>query len=113
MKYPKTTLFYAALMLVSLAGAVVFAGPPSSSATFVGSSTCKMCHSGTYTEMYETAHAHMFRPASEVEFTNDADGNGKSDFEDGLVLDGTHEYDEELAKYAEAGFTIKLGTAAT
>ncbi|MBU1626322.1 hypothetical protein KKB18_03050 [bacterium] len=113
MKHQNITLFFAAVMLVSLAGAVVFAGPPSSSATFVGSTTCKMCHSDKYSEMYETSHAHMFRPSSEVEFKNDADGNGKSDFEDGLVLDGTHEYDKDLAKFAAAGFTITLGTEAT
>jgi len=113
MKKQNSTFFFLSLSFVLLTGLNAYSGPPGPDATFVGSTACKMCHSGTYDKLYETSHAHMFQPSDVAIFKNDADENGINDFVDGLVLDGTHEYDKDLVDYASAGFTVTLGTMET
>jgi hypothetical protein len=114
MKQGKSILFASALMVVMLSALTISAGPPSSSATYVGASTCKMCHSGVYDQWSNTTHAKTLVPAlKNTLFLNDADKNGVNDFEDGLILDGTHTYDTAFKVIADIGLPITLGTKST
>jgi len=113
MKHQTPIFFNAVLMFVLLIGMTVYAGPPSQDATYVGSTTCKTCHSSIYNRWAETMHPKKIVPAAEAEFINDADGNGTDDFQDGLTLDGSHVFDSKWKEFGDIGYPPILGLAET
>jgi predicted CXXCH cytochrome family protein len=86
-----------------------FSGPPSQNATYVGSIVCNNCHSNLYTTWQNTVFPKIMKPAASAEFKNDADNNSKNDFEDGLILDGSHSFDSDYKSLNDIGFPAVLG----
>jgi predicted CXXCH cytochrome family protein len=81
------------LLIVLSFNQKTFSGPPSDSATFVGSQTCGSCMTSQYNTWSKTLFPKMIKPIADATLKNDADGNGTIDFEDGFTLNGSHTFD--------------------
>jgi len=84
----------------------LYSGPPGEDAVYVGSETCSGCHSDKYDILKDRPG--VIIPIADALLNNDADENGNTDFEDGLTLDGSHEFDSPFSILESAGYAPVL-----